>query len=225
MVQDDRRGLASDSMAYSNFEVGVVFTSKLTGEKASDNVLYVAAEGGKSAPRSRMAKVIPLPVPYEIERHEKYWVDENDSDRENFSKPFRYIPHFNTHEGLRIFEKCQMLPLPPPRAPTLVNSLGRFDHAAAIVRHKHETGLIGESSSSRNSSNDDMIKGILGVGTRRDARGNVVGASGAMPSFSTESQVVNEYLNEALERGDLDEALHILLQVPRRRDYVEWREF
>ena len=167
----------------------------------------------------------PLPVPYEIERHEKYWVDENDSDRENFSKPFRYIPHFNTHEGLRIFEKCQMLPLPPPRAPTLVNSHGRFDHAAAIVRHKHETGLIGESSSSRNSSNDDMIKGILGVGTRRDARGNVVGASGAMPSFSTESQVVNEYLNEALERGDLDEALHILLQVPRRRDYVEWREF
>jgi hypothetical protein len=32
-------------------------------------------------------------------------------------------------------------------------------------------------------------------------------------------------LNEAIKEKDWEEALHILLQIQRPRDYVEWKEF
>ena len=32
-------------------------------------------------------------------------------------------------------------------------------------------------------------------------------------------------LRKALQEEDEEESLHILLKVPRKRDYVEWKEF
>ena len=44
-------------------------------------------------------------------------------------------------------------------------------------------------------------------------------------SFSSRTGEAMQKLSEAIKAKDEEEALHILLQVPRPRDYVEWKEF
>ena len=131
-------------MHYANFELGVVFTSKLTGD--GDQVLYVTkGEGGNVGVGSRHpcemedggggVNIVTLPVPYNSKRAKKYVVDDGDPDAEDYNGgAFRWIPHFNSHEGLRTFSKCtQMLPLPEARPSILVASRGKFNHSKALM--------------------------------------------------------------------------------------------
>ena len=105
----ENRGLGSDSMHYANFELGVVFASKLTG--GEDDVLYVMKGGmgrddgigeHEDAKMGAGLRVVSLPVPYDLNRSKKYCVEDGDPDENNYEGGvFRYIPHMNTHEVRR----------------------------------------------------------------------------------------------------------------------------
>lgn len=151
----ENRDLASDGMHYANFELGVVFVSKLTG--GEDDVLYVTKgrNGGddgmgenEEVVRSGV-RIISLPVPYDIERSKKYVVEDGDLDENDYEGGvFRYIPHMNTHEGLRTYSKCtSTLPLPPenPNGTVLVASRGRFNHAETIDNINKKVGVASKS--------------------------------------------------------------------------------
>ena len=86
-------------MSYSNFELGVVFTSDLRDGQAR-KTLYIS--GGDVGDVDGV-DTIRLPVPYNL-RAAKY------EDPETLR--FTAIPYMHSHDGLRQFTKCtQMLPL------------------------------------------------------------------------------------------------------------------
>jgi len=86
------RSFESDEMTYSNFELGVLFCSRLQGDRQADR-LYCSIPKvcccGKHS-RSKSGNLIHLPIPYSL-RAKKYQTDEDDADL-CFTPYFHEIP-------------------------------------------------------------------------------------------------------------------------------------
>ena len=91
----------SDNMAYSNFELGVVFTSKLA---TKPNVLYTCGggEGDGGQWKDDEFEIIKLPVPYTLSG--KQYCPADDTS-------FYPMPFFHDHESIKQLSKCRILPL------------------------------------------------------------------------------------------------------------------
>lgn len=78
------RGFESDEMTYSNFELGVLFVSRLRGVAQSDRLYCFRPNQcncglAKRSPKKPRAKMIHLPIPYSL-RPQPYHVDEEDAE-------------------------------------------------------------------------------------------------------------------------------------------------